>query len=251
MSRNTHHRQYDHHSVDLDTNIVVTEDTLAITSGETVHDAFHSMETWTLATISGGLASFSGGVSDHGSLTGLEDDDHTQYVRKTTLTTKGDILVRDGTQVIRMGAGTNGSYLMADSAAATGLAWTTVSGGDGGNTVGQFIAGWDGGGSEITAGTQVDVIAPFDGEITGWKLLADQAGAAVVDVWLDVIGNFPPTNADSITGATPPTLSAATNASSTDVADWDSSVTTGDILRFNLDSVDAITRLLCVIDYER
>ena len=36
-------------------------------------------------------------TSDHGNLAGLGDDDHTQYTKKATLTTKGDIYVATGT----------------------------------------------------------------------------------------------------------------------------------------------------------
>jgi hypothetical protein len=43
----------------------------------------------------------------------------------TATTTKGDILVEDGTNVVRFPVGSNGEVLQADSAEATGLKWTT------------------------------------------------------------------------------------------------------------------------------
>jgi hypothetical protein len=48
-------------------------------------------------------------------------------VTKSTVTTKGDLLVATGSAAIsRLGAGTNGFYLKADSAQTTGLVWSQV-----------------------------------------------------------------------------------------------------------------------------
>lgn len=44
------------------------------------------------------------------------------------LTTKGDLLSHDGTNNVRVGVGTDGQLLMADSGAAAGVSWQTVSG---------------------------------------------------------------------------------------------------------------------------
>jgi hypothetical protein len=60
---------------------------------------------------------------DHGQLQGLGDDDHPQYTRKDTLTTKGDIYVRDSSNPIRVGVGSNNQVLVADSAQASGVRW--------------------------------------------------------------------------------------------------------------------------------
>lgn len=61
---------------------------------------------------------------DHGSLGGLGDDDHTQYVRKDTLTTKGDLYAATGaSSPARLAVGTDGQRLTARSSAAGGVAW--------------------------------------------------------------------------------------------------------------------------------
>lgn len=73
-----------------------------------------------------GLERLPGTTSDHGLLTGLGDDDHTQYTRKDTLTTKGDIYGRSATTVVRKAVGLNGSILSADSVQSDGLAWVTL-----------------------------------------------------------------------------------------------------------------------------
>lgn len=51
------------------------------------------------------------GVSDHGALTGLLDDDHTQYVLRSILTTNGDIFTRIAGAVSRLGVGSEGQVL--------------------------------------------------------------------------------------------------------------------------------------------
>ena len=64
---------------------------------------------------------------DHGGLGGLLDDDHTQYVLRSILTTKGDLFVRDASAVNRLGVGTDGHIFIADSAQATGVKWAAPS----------------------------------------------------------------------------------------------------------------------------
>lgn len=82
--------------------------------------------TWAAAAVSSGGG---GGVSDHGALTGLTDDDHTQYVLRDILTTNGDIFVRLSGVVSRLGVGSEGDHLEIVS----GLpAWNAPSGGGGG-----------------------------------------------------------------------------------------------------------------------
>lgn len=71
-----------------------------------------------------------GGVTDHGALTGLGDDDHTQYVTKALVDAKGDLLVASAADTIaRLAVGTNGHVLTADSAESTGVKWAAASGG--------------------------------------------------------------------------------------------------------------------------
>lgn len=53
-------------------------------------------------------------------------DDHTQYARKDTVTTKGDIYVRDNVGLVRLGVGADNLALVADSTQTTGLKWDAV-----------------------------------------------------------------------------------------------------------------------------
>jgi hypothetical protein len=103
-------------------------------------------------------------------------------------------------------------------------------------------------GSVLETGILGDIVAPYAMVITSVTLLADTSGACVVDIWKDTYANYPPTDADTITAAAPPTI-AASGVKSVDstLTGWTTTVTAGDTLRFNLDSVTAITRLTVII----
>ena len=64
------------------------------------------------------------GSGDHGALTGLADDDHTQYTQKATLTAKGSIYVASAASTpAALAVGTDTHVLTADAAEATGVKW--------------------------------------------------------------------------------------------------------------------------------
>lgn len=109
----------------------------------------------------------------------------------------------------------------------------------------------DGGGSAITTGVKGDIEVPFGCTITAWEVLADQSGSIVIDVWKDTYANFPPTVADTITGSEKPTLSSATKNQDTNLTTWTTSVSAGDILRFNVDSATTVTRVTLSITVTR
>ena len=127
--------------------------------------------------------------------------------------------------------------------------WVASPPGAGGDTVGQFIVGYDGGLSNLVATKDQDVIAPFTGTITGWTILADATGSAVVDVATDTYAGYP--TFTSITAGLPPSLSGADKAASTTLTGWTTAVTAGDLLRFTLTSVSGLRRVLLVLDYTR
>jgi len=101
----------------------------------------------------------------------------------------------------------------------------------------------DGGGTTITTGVKGDLEAPFSGTITAARLFADQTGSIVVNIWKDTYANFPPTVADKITASAPPTISSDDNSQDTTLTGWTTSVTAGDVLRINVDSVTTIQRV--------
>jgi len=118
--------------------------------------------------------------------------------------------------------------------------------------IGQIVAVFDAGAYAITGNPEVDVVIPTAGTITSWTILADVSGTAVVDIWKDIAGSFPPTNADSITNGHEPTISSSNYATDTSLGDWSSvTLAAGDIIRFHIDSNLAIKRLSITLTYVR
>jgi hypothetical protein len=104
----------------------------------------------------------------------------------------------------------------------------------------------DGNGVAITTGVKGFLEVPFACTLTAWTLMADVAGAIVIDVWNDTYAAFPPTDADAKPGAGKEPTIAATNqkAQDTDITDWTSTaIAAGSILAFNVDSCTTITRV--------
>ena len=109
----------------------------------------------------------------------------------------------------------------------------------------------DGGGSAITTGVKGDIEIGFDCIITACRVLPDQSGSIVVDIWKDTYANYPPTDADTITSSTPPTVTATTKSEDTTLTSWTTTISAGDILRFNVDSVTTIERVTISLTVER
>ena len=82
-------------------------------------------------------------------------------------------------------------------------------------------------------------------------LLADASGSIAVDIWKDTYANFPPTDADSITASAVPTITSATKSEDSTLTGWTTSITAGDILRFNVDSITTCKRVTLVLDVTR
>jgi len=101
----------------------------------------------------------------------------------------------------------------------------------------------DGGGSAITTGLKGFLEVPFNCTIVRSTLLADQTGSAVVNVWDAAYSSFPPTVSNKITASAPPTISSAVKAQDSTLTGWTTSLTSGDIIAFNVDSASTVTRL--------
>jgi len=106
---------------------------------------------------------------------------------------------------------------------------------------------FDGGGSVLTTGIKGDLSIPFACTITGNRLLADQSGSIVVDIWKDTYANYPPTVADTITASAKPTITTATKSEDTTLTGWTTTIAAGDTLRFNIDSITTIQRAVLTL----
>lgn len=103
----------------------------------------------------------------------------------------------------------------------------------------------------VATGIKGDIHVPIACTITGVFALADQTGSIVIDAWKDSYSNYPPTDADSITASAPITISSGTKSTDTTLTGWTTSVSAGDIIRLNVDSVSAITRCTVAIRAKR
>lgn len=110
----------------------------------------------------------------------------------------------------------------------------------------------DGGGAEISTGVKAYVTIPFDCNLVAIRLLADQDGDVVVDIWADDFASYPPADADSITGGNEPELSGADTFEDTTFTSYtQTSFVAGDVLAVNIDSVADIERLTVELQLER
>ena len=110
----------------------------------------------------------------------------------------------------------------------------------------------DGGGSTITTGMKGYIEINQALTITANTLLADQSGSIVVNVWKCTYTQFDagathPVVGDKITASAPPTITTATKSTDSTLTGWTTSVSAGDILAFNVDSVTTVQRVtLCL-----
>jgi hypothetical protein len=166
----------------------------------------------------------------------LDSSDHSDTLTGTLVA--GDILFVNSTpKLTRLAKGSDGDALLL----ASGLpAWTTPSANAKIRSL-TFII--DGGGSAITTGIKGDLEIPFACTITRVTMLADQSGSIVVDIWKDSYANVAPTVADTITASAKPTITTAIKSQDATLTGWTTSISAGDVLRFNVDSITSITRV--------
>lgn len=105
----------------------------------------------------------------------------------------------------------------------------------------------DGGGSVITTGIKGDLLMPFGTRIFDAFLLADQSGSIKIDIWRQSFSDYPPEDANTITGGNEPEISSAVKWSSDELSgglvNWERDLKALDTLRINVDSVTTITRV--------
>lgn len=110
----------------------------------------------------------------------------------------------------------------------------------------------NGNGSTISTGVVKgsDYHADFAFTIQGWTVLAggSETGAIVIDAWKDSYSNFPPTVADTIAGSEKPTITATgAKGQDTSLSTWTTSVSAGDVIRLNVDSVTSLTAVTVIL----
>lgn len=101
----------------------------------------------------------------------------------------------------------------------------------------------------ITTGEKQPLIpCPVSGTIVGWSMTSYPATTAACSIWK--LNGSRPTVANKITASAPPTLTAATNASSTTLTGWTTAVTAGDLFVLNVDSNSAATSIYVALEVQ-
>lgn len=112
---------------------------------------------------------------------------------------------------------------------------------------------FDNGASDLAANTKWRGDIPVAATLTKWRLLADAAGALVLDIQKDTYANYPPTGADSIidtgSGGTKPTLSSVANNEDSTLAHYTTSFSAGDTVIVNVDSCTGITQATLILTF--
>lgn len=159
----------------------------------------------------------------------------------STIGAAGSLVYSDGTKQASSSVGSAGQFVVSNGP--SGITYQTLSA--------SIVYVIDGGGATFSTGVKGFLQIPFNCTITAVSLLADQTGSVVVDIWKDTYANFPPTAADSITGAAKPTISASNKSVNSTLTGWTTSITAGDVLAFNVDSATTITRLTITLSVNR
>ena len=107
------------------------------------------------------------------------------------------------------------------------------------------------GSTAITTGVKGYLEVPFDCTVIAWRIVGDQSGSIVIDVWKDIYTNFPPVDADSIAGSELPTLSSQQKNEDTNLTTWTTALTDGDWLGFNVDSATTVTQVTLSLTVRR
>lgn len=105
----------------------------------------------------------------------------------------------------------------------------------------------DNNGVVLGTGIQGDLFVPFACTINQVVLSADQTGSMVVDLWKAPGGSYPPVVGNSITASAKPTLSSASLYNDVTLTGWTTSISNGDFIRVNINSVTTIQRFMLAL----
>ena len=115
---------------------------------------------------------------------------------------------------------------------------------------GDIVAVFDGGESSPPAGKKCWLPrVPFNCTIKSARMVADQAGSAVITVKKSSYAGFPTTA--SIVASAPPTLTSAQKSEDATLTGWTTALAKGDVLEFILDSASTLTWVSLELAMER
>jgi hypothetical protein len=105
--------------------------------------------------------------------------------------------------------------------------------------------GTPGSGSVPSTGVIQYIQAPYAGKITGYAVIGDQSGSAVIDIWKS--NAAVPTVANTITASAKPTLSSSQYVNSTTLTGWTTAVAINDVIGFHLDSIATLNSVSIIL----
>ncbi len=114
-----------------------------------------------------------------------------------------------------------------------------------GSPIGCFTYITDGGGAVISTGKKGIINVPVNCTITGWSVLADQAGSISISVLHGTFSSFP--TLSDITGGDYPSLSSAQKNENLSLSLWSTALLGGDVLQFDVLSASTVTRVTVTI----
>ena len=137
--------------------------------------------------------------------------------------------------------GTTGQVLAKSSATDYDTQWVTPAAGGSGGTFQRGATFVNAAGLSLPV-NDVPITVPVDCNISEVTVLtAGGTGSCVLDIWRDSYTNYPPTVADTICGASKPTIPGGTKYRDATLTGWTTAIAAGDTLIFKLDSVSGLT----------
>lgn len=98
----------------------------------------------------------------------------------------------------------------------------------------------------LQPGVVGDLNVPYSCTIVGVRLIADAVGSVTVDIWKAPWASFPPTLVGTIVAAAPPVLVAAQKYEDTSLSGWTTAITSGDVLRFKINTIDGSLKTVLI-----
>lgn len=99
--------------------------------------------------------------------------------------------------------------------------------------------------SSIAINSTSYVRVPYSGVIVSWSIIANAACTCVLDVWK--VNAALPTVANTITASAKPSLTAAATATSATLTGWTTTVTSGDVFGFKLNSLTGAPTMISLV----
>jgi len=104
----------------------------------------------------------------------------------------------------------------------------------------------DGAGSAIVTGNKGSISVPYNATINSVTMVADVSGSVVADIKKSTFASYPTTA--SICAAAKPTITNNIKYSDNTLTGWTTTITSGDVLQFVIDSASTITKLTITLN---